>query len=52
MVNLNVICGGEPSALRVFELVSRLAVGLALDNIHVSVSVSVTPIDDEEGGSP
>jgi hypothetical protein len=46
VVGLTVMCETEEAALRVVEILSRPLLGLAMDNLHGSLSV--TPVDPED----
>lgn len=45
-VSLTVLCATEEAALRVVELLSRPLVGMAIDNLHGSLTV--TPVSEED----
>ena len=47
-VRLTVLCESQEQALRVVEVLSRPLVGLALDNLHGSLNVTPTDVEEEE----
>jgi hypothetical protein len=48
MVNMTVMCDDETSVLNVVEKVTRVLVGLALDQHHTSLSISTVDYEEAE----
>ncbi len=48
MVSLNVISGEQERAANASELMARIMVGLALDDVTVSLNVSQIEIEDDD----
>lgn len=46
MVSVNIVTRSEQETVKVFEVLSRAAVGLALEGVYTSVSI--TSVADEE----
>lgn len=48
VVGLSVLCDNEEAALRAVEVLSRPLLGLAMDNLHGSLSVTPVEEDNEQ----
>lgn len=48
MINMTVMCDDETSVLNATEKITRILVGLALDQHHTSLSISTVDYEEAE----